>query len=158
MGLAQDAFTKIFRHSRTLAAGCPLKISFKGVEIVDVHFVIYSVVRLSQVLNGERLVHLVDLSDAVLRTVHASAFLQKLPMRANGRLIGPTLGDVPSLIYNYVEKNGDTFVRQVVMECDISAQHASGVLRSLFKKGLLARAPMIAESGGVEFVYSMGSK
>jgi hypothetical protein len=134
-------------------------ISFNGIVATDASFARESVISLAKQLRGERAFFLTELTnrDLIDNWCYAArAKEQPLIIWDNDsfELIGPELSKANRELVEYVLQKGDVLASQAASDLNISIPNASTRLKRLVSDGYLLRLEDVADSGGIEFMYS----
>jgi len=136
------------------------RVSMKGVKRIDISFASETVVELAKRFRGTKGFCFVDLTDPdLIENWEAAAAKKGQPMLiwrgSEGRVIGvePSQGNREAMAFALGRQQirAAQFAESVP---GMSIANASTKYKQLWEQGFLLRRESVADSGGVEFVYS----
>jgi len=135
-------------------------VSLDGIEATDASFPRESVISVAKQLRGEKGFYLADLSNRDLIdnwSYAARAKEQPLVIWNNGEfeIIGPELNKSTRDLVEYVLTKGSVLASQAASDLGLSVQNASTRLKTLVSHGYILRTEDVADSGGIEYRYSV---
>ena len=154
----QKLCTEIDKHPQNQIWG----ISLQGISRTDASFPRESVISLAKARRGEKGFFLLDFASKDLRdNWDYAAKAKEQPMivleGANSskyELIGPIFAEGTKPLLDFIMQSSSVTTARVADHFGISAQNASAKLKKLNNQGLLIGTKSVAESGGIEFVYT----
>lgn len=134
------------------------EVSLEGIVATDASFPRESVISLAKIHKGEKGFYLSGkLSKDLLDNWHYAAMAkeQSLILKEKGgyKVIGVIPKSGAKELLDYVMDEGEVTTAKVVQKFGGSAQNASAKLKRLYTMGLIIGHKVVAESGGLEFVY-----
>ena len=70
------------------------------------------------------------------------------------KLLGPKFPSSTLELLDFIHQQGEVTTSKVASKFELSTQNASGKLKKMFTQGLILGSKEIAESGGLEFIYT----
>jgi len=134
-------------------------ISLEGVTRTDASFPRESVISLAKSRNGEKGFFLEgfvsrDLMDNWDYAAKAKGQTMIVYENDNYRLIGNEINAGAKELLDFVMKHKSVTTAKVSQAFDITAQNASAKLKKLLSLGLVLGSKQVAESGGMEFIFT----
>lgn len=134
------------------------EISIEGIVATDASFPRESVISLAKLSKGEKGFYLTgSFTKDLLDNWHYAAVAKEQPLilkNGNGySIIGTALNKGAMELLDFIMLEGEVTTSKVVQKFGGSAQNASAKLKKLYSTGLILGSKVVAESGGLEFVY-----
>ncbi len=137
-------------------------ISLEGIKNTDVSFPRECVVTIAAQYRGQKGFYLegIDKTDRDLfDNWKYAAYAKKQPLviwydNEDYELIGPELSKSNSDLIYYVLDRKQVTTARVSKDLNLSIQNASTKLKKLMAEGYILRTEEIAESGGIEYIYT----
>lgn len=134
-------------------------ISLSGITRTDASFPRESVISLAKAKRGEKGFYLKDFASRDLMDNWNYAAIAKdqaiIVLTDSGyELLGNDISSGLRFLLDFVMKNKTVTTSKVAKELDVSAQNASAKLKKLLSMGLVLGAKQVAETGGMEFIYT----
>lgn len=135
-------------------------VSLKGMQFIDASFARESVITLAKQYRTEKGFYLQDFASKDLEDNWDYAAVAKdqpiLIWNTDGsyKLLGPKFPSSTLELLNFIHQQGEVTTSKVASKFELSTQNASGKLKKMFTQGLILGSKEIAESGGLEFIYT----
>jgi hypothetical protein len=141
-------------HPSTVIFG----ISLKGIEVTDASFPRESVISVAKRYRESKGIYLEQIPNRDILDnwdYAAKAMVQPLVVWDKNKfiLLGPTPTSAGKELIDYVLINGSVSASQVADDLEITVPNASTRLKKLVGEGYFLRSEVIAESGGIEYLY-----
>ena len=154
----KETFRKLSDYIDTYPAVIIFGISLTGIENTDASFPRESVISIAKFYRGFKGVYLEDFKNRdILDTWSYAAVAKEQPVvcwdKNNYEILGSSLTRSSKELVDYVLSRGGVLVSQVASDLGISVPNASTRLKKLFTGGYILRSEVIAESGGIEYIY-----
>ncbi len=135
-----------------------LGISLAEIKATDASFPRESVISVAQLYRGSKGIYIVDVQNRdILDNWNYAAKAKDQPIivwdNNSYEILGPSLTSSNKELIDYVLTKGNILVSQVASDLEISVQNASTKLKKLVMDGYILRNEVVAESGGIEYVY-----
>jgi len=155
----REVFQKLAKKLDEFPSSKIFGISLEGIKRTDASFPRESIISLAKSKRGEKGFFLLDISgEDLLDNWHYAAKAKEQPMIvfSNGdyQVIGPSLSAGASELLSFIMQEGRVTSSMIVNKFGGSPQNASGRLKKLHTQGLVMSTKEVAESGGIEFVYT----
>lgn len=155
----RDVYQKLLERLDEIPDKKVIGLSLKGIRRTDASFPRESVVSLAKSLNGEKGFFLQDFESVDLKDnwdYAAKAKDQTIIVLVKGgyELIGKSLNHGAIELLDFVMAHGVVRTSEVAQGFGVSVQNASAKLKKLLSVGLILATKQVAESGGMEFVYT----
>ena len=133
-------------------------ISLAEIKATDASFPRESVISVAQLYRGNKGIYLVDIQNRdILDNWNYAAKAKDQPIivwdNNTYEILGPSLTISSKELIDYVLIKGNSLVSQVASDLGISVQNASTRLKKLVMDGYILRNEVVAESGGIEYIY-----
>ena len=133
-------------------------ISLESIEATDASFPRESVISIAKTYRGSKGIYLVNIKNRdILDNWNYAAIAKEQPIvlwdKNSYEILGSPLTSSSKDLVDYVLSRGKVLVSQVATDLNISVQNASTRLKKLVIDGYILRNEVVAESGGIEFVY-----
>lgn len=135
-------------------------ISLEGIVATDASFPRESVLSIAKSYRESKGFYLLDVDHPdLLDNWEYAAQAKEQPIvvwsKASYRVLGlAALTSSTKELVDYVLKNGPVLASKVAVDLKISVPNASTRLKKLVNEGYIWRTEVVAESGGIEYVYS----
>lgn len=134
------------------------EISIEGIVATDASFPRECIISLAKLNKGEKGFYLSgSFTKDLLDNWHYAAIAKDQPLTLKTddgyTIIGPALSKGAKELLDFVMKEGEVTTSKVVQKFGGSTQNASGRLKKLYSSGLILGSKVVAETGGLEFVY-----
>lgn len=135
------------------------RISMRDVQRVDISFASETIVELARRFRRAKGFCLVDLTDMdLIENIDAASQKRKQPMLiwhgGSAKLIGSAPSEGVRKAFHFAMSRPRARAAELATQTGISITNASMKFRQLWDQGFILRHESIAESGGVEYVYS----
>lgn len=156
----KETFRKLSDYVDAHSSQSIFEISLSDMEATDASFPRESVVSLVKQYSGEKGFFLTGFKtrDLIDNWSYAAEAREQplIVWNSNGsyELIGIKSNRAVKELLDYIYEQGVVTTSKVAAFFDISPQNASGKLKKLLKQGLVVGYKDVAESGGLEYVYS----
>ncbi len=156
----REVYQRLLRFVEENPGVTVFQVSLKGVKRVDISFASETVVELAKRYRGSKGFCFIDLTDPdLLENWEAAAAKKGQPIMVwkgrEGRIIGvePSQGNREAMVFalGRPQARAAEFAELVP---NMSIANASTKFKQLWEQGFLLRRESVADSGGVEFVYS----
>jgi hypothetical protein len=133
-------------------------ISLAGIVATDASFPRESVLSIAKIYRESKGFYLIDVQNRdTLDNWDYAAKAKEQPLvvwdKNEYEIIGPSLTAASKSLVYYVLSNGPVLASQVATDLEISVQNASTRLKKLVREGYILRTEVVAESGGIEYIY-----
>lgn len=133
-------------------------ISLAGIEATDASFPRESVISVAKRYRETKGVYLEQVNNKDILdnwNYAAHALDQPLVFWDNGNpiILGPKMTTAAKALINYVLAKGSVLASEVAADLDMTVQNASTRLKKLVAQGYILRSEVVAETGGIEYVY-----
>lgn len=133
-------------------------ISLADIEATDASFPRESVVAVAKQYRGQKGIFLEGLkSRDIIDNWRYAAIAKEQPLvvwSTNGfEVIGPEISASNTSLIDFVLTKEVVTASQVANDLDMSVQNASTRLKKLVDQGYIMRSEVVAESGGIEYIY-----
>lgn len=156
----REIYSKLIEFVENHPGVLIFRVSFEGVNRVDISFASETLVELARRFRGRKGFCFIDLVDAdMLENWEAAAERKSQPLMVwqgeEGRTIGlsPSQGNTSALNFA-LEREFTRATEFASATPGMTIANASMKFKQLWEQGFLLRRENVAESGGVEFVYS----
>lgn len=134
------------------------EISMEGIAATDASFPRESVISLAKLSKGQMGFYLTgSFTKDLLDNWHYAAIAKEQPLIVKTNdgysVIGPALNQGAKDLLDFIMQEGEVTTSKVVQKFGGSAQNSSAKLKKLHSTGLILGRKVVAESGGLEFVY-----
>ena len=134
-------------------------ISLDGIEATDASFPRESVVSVAKQYRGEKGIFLEGFnSKDLIDNWNYAAQAKEQPFviwdSEKAELIGPKVSTAAKTLINFVLDNRIVTAANVAEALEITVPNASTKLKKLVSQGYILRREEVAESGGIEFIYT----
>jgi hypothetical protein len=133
-------------------------VSLADIATTDASFSRESVVAIAKQYRGQRSVFLEGTSSRdVIDNWRYAAIAKEQPLvvwKDDGyEVLGPEASTSNKLLIDFVYAHESVTAVQVAEQFDLSTPNASTRLKKLADQGYFMRSPIVAESGGIEYIY-----
>ena len=154
----REVYQRLLRSVEESAGSLIFRISFKGVQRLDISFASEAIVELAKRFRRIKGFCLVDLSDKdLIENVDAAAERKEQPVlvwhEKSAELIGAKPREGTREAFQFAMTRDQTRATEFATEKGISIANASMKFKQLWEGGFLLRQESVADSGGVEYVY-----
>ena len=155
----REVYAKLANYIDTHPAMNIIGVSLEDIIATDASFPRESVISLAKSLRGEKGFYLTDfLTKDIIDNWDYAAKAKEQPLivqvKDGYEVIGLDITTGVRELMDFIMKQGTVTTSMVADKFDLSAQNASGKLKKLHIQGLVLGTKEIAESGGVEYVYT----
>jgi len=158
--MGRDVYSKVIEFVEAHPGVLVFRISIQGVTRVDISFAAETVIEVARRYRGRKGFCLVDLDNPDMReNWEAAAQRARQPIIAwagsEPSILGlqPSQGSSDALAFAF--ERGECRVSEYASaRGGVSIPNASNKFKQLWEQGFLLRREIIAESGGVEYVYA----
>ncbi len=155
----REVFQKLMAKLDANPEKLVINISLSGITRTDASFPRESVVSLAKLKQGEKGFTLSEFGSEDLIDNWDYAAIAKdqnlIVLKSNGyQILGPKISDGLTEVFELILKSKQTTTGEVAKSFDITSQNASAKLKKLMSMGLILGTKRVADSGGLEFVYS----
>lgn len=156
----REVYQRLLHHVEENPGIVVFKVSMKDVKRIDISFASETVIELAKRFRGSKGFCFVDLTDPdLVENWEAAAAKKGQPIMvwrgSEGRVIGvePSQGNREAMVFalGRPQVRAAEFAESVP---GMSIANASTKYKQLWEQGFLLRRESVADSGGVEFVYS----
>lgn len=134
------------------------EISIDGIVATDASFPRESVISLAKLSKGEKGFYLTgSFTKDLLDNWHYAAVAKDQPLILKAEdgysIVGSPLSKGAKELFDFIMLESEVTTSKVAMKFGVSAQNASAKLKKLYSLGLILGSKVVADSGGLEFVY-----
>lgn len=154
----KDTFAKLKDYVDNHPSLTIFGISLEGVVATDASFPRESVLSIAKSFRESKGFYLLNVDNTdLLDNWEYAAKAKEQPIvvwsGSSYRILGLTLTSSSKELVDYVLQNGPVLASKVAAELNISVPNASTRLKKLVQDGYIWRTEVVAESGGIEYVY-----
>lgn len=155
----KETFRKLSNYIDSHPSVIVFGISLDGIEVTDASFPRESVISIAKFYRGSKGIYLENFKNRdILDTWNYAAIAKVQPIvsweNKSYEILGSSLTSSSKELVDYVLTRGNVLVSQVASDLGISVPNASTRLKKLVTDGYILRNEVIAESGGIEYIYS----
>jgi predicted transcriptional regulator len=135
-------------------------ISFEGIIATDVSFAREGVVAVVWFFHKSKSIYLTNLNDRdIIDNLKSAVSVKDQPITIwNGEsveIITPEISLSNQALINYVLEKKTTSAAELASDLDLTVQNASTRLKKMVEHGYIRRLELVAETGGIEYSYSL---